>query len=215
LDEDQYLVITQERRRRAAVAWSGAVTEISQASTETLSFQEGDLNLICSVLERFITQPNLAFWPPTGYRNLTGAKLSGESGCIELRLSIGAPSVLRPRYLKVERIEEDLSQSFLWLELEELVPLRYPPRTVDNYEGVWEVAPGRYVLNSEFGSFESDDDEKAESPRFITRWYGGHILIISSCSVLNFPRSEEGLYMRFTAAEIKTVIETALGRIRQ
>jgi hypothetical protein len=191
------------------------VTEISQASTEILSSPVGDLNLICSVLERFITQPNLAFWPPTGYRNLTGAKLSGESGCIELRLSIGAPSVLRPRYLKVERIEEDLSQSFLWLELEELVPLRYPPRTVDNYEGVWEVAPGRYVLNSEFGSFESDDDEKAESPRFITRWYGGHILIISSCSVLNFPRSEEGLYMRFTAAEIKTVIETALGRIRQ
>jgi hypothetical protein len=213
--EDRYLAIRQERRRRVAVAWSRAVTELTQSTSGTLSFPGRDPNLICSVLGRFVTQPNLAFWPPTGYRNLTGAQLSGESGCMELRLSIGAPSVLRPRYLKVERIEEDLSQSFLWLELEELVPLRYPPRTVDNHEGVWEVAPGRYVLNSEFGSFESEDGEEVGSPRFVTRWYGGHVLIISSCSVLNCPRAENGLYMRFTAAEIRTIIETVLGRIYQ
>jgi hypothetical protein len=156
-----------------------------------------------------VSQPNVAFWPPVGSHKLTDVRPAQEHGCLELYESLlDAPRIVRPRQLTVERIEHDLAQSFLWLELDSLEPLRDPPNLVENHERIWEVSPGRYLLENEFDPSEDENSDIPElHPRLITRWYGGHIVIVSPYSVLNCERAEDGIYMHLSAAEIRMIIE--------
>lgn len=205
----------RERRRQQVEAWSGLIADILPASAAP-SFSCRSVNSICTVLRPFLEQRNIAFWYPDGYRILTDAMPASEIGCIELRTTCEAPCIVRPLRLSVERIDEDFSQSFLSLELDELTPLRSPATPFANFEGVWEIIPGNYFCGSEFGELEAElDDDRHSSARFVTRWFGGHILIVSPGSLLNsVRRGSDGCYTALDALQVREFIETVLARIR-
>lgn len=202
-----------ERRRRQGEAWSNLIADILPASAAS-SFSFHSVGSICAVLQPFFGQPNIAFRSPDGYSNLTAAIPAAEKGCIELRATSEVSAIVRPRRCTVERIDQDLSHSFLLLELDELTPLQSPANWADNCERVWEIAPGDYVPYDEIDEEDAEFHDDHPSPRIVTRWFGGHILIVSPCSMLNsVRRGTDGCYTRLSAAQIREIIETVLQNI--
>jgi hypothetical protein len=171
---------------------------------------------IMNALLPFLSQPNIAFWSPDGYRNLTSVRLGSEAGCLELRSSVEAPSIVRPHGLTLRRITEGLAESFLVLELAKLYPwggyARSPGdrRLVYSYEEICELPDGSYADRDLYG--DVDDDRRANA-RVVTRWFGGQIVIVSPSSLLNLNhRNDDGRLSSKTVAEIRAIIELALRR---
>lgn len=171
---------------------------------------------IMNGLSPFLGHPNIAFWSPDGYRNLTSVRLAAEAGCLELRSSVEVPSIVRPHRLTLQRVGDE---SFLLLELAELKPLgvcdksSYDRRLVYNYEEVCELFSGNYADRDVYDEVSDAVDDLRANARVVTRWFGGQILVVSPGSVLNLNRqNDDGRLSSKTVAEIRAIIESALQR---
>lgn len=73
---------------------------------------------------------NHGFFPTGGGNDFTAVRPSTERGCIELMVGDLA-YIVRPRRLRLERFVDDLPESFLFLELDELEPSGVYERPTD------------------------------------------------------------------------------------
>lgn len=202
----------QERRHRQAAAWSRVITDTS-VRLGAIAEPIRNLASVCDVLSPFLAEDNIAFWPYGGYFSLREAGLAAEHGCIELRNRMSGSLIVRPRQLNVACIERDPSQSFLLLELEELRPLCGEHHIPYNSEIIWLSSSGHYYCDR---PLDIDiEDYQLPSSRIVTRYFGGNILIVSPCSMLNgVRRADDGSFTYFSTLEIQTIIESVLSRVR-
>ena len=201
----------QERHHRQGAAWSRAIDETSLRLGATAA-PISNLASICDVLQPFLAEDNIAFWPYSGYFSLKEAGPVSEYGCIELRDGMHNSLIVRPRQLNILRLERDLSQSFLLLELEDLNPLCGEHHIPYNFEIIWVTSSGGYAYDC-----PAEDTLQECTPPFsraVNRYFSGNILIVSPCSILNsVRRADDGSFTHFSAMEVQTIIESALSRI--
>jgi len=176
-----------------------------------------------NALRPFLDQPNIAFWPTSGFRQLTSVNLAKETGCIELDSSSCAPSIVRPSKLTLRRIDEAPAESFLLMELATLTATDVHSREILDEdvecEEVCELADGSKAgrdVYDELLATDSDNTEFFAEPRLMTRWFRGQILIISPSSLLNqFHRRTPSVRLsRMTVAEVSNFIDLILRSVR-
>lgn len=222
----------QEYRERTSREWAVAVDAVArpalQASTVWTSLDD-----IVGALEPFMgTGRNHGYFPTGGGHDFSAVQLSSEPGCIELAVG-GLAYIVRPRRLRLERIPEKLSESFLFLELAELARSgTYAPMDGDEEideqgalsrmsrrrresEELVDLGNGEYHEREVWdrGFVENEDDPLPSHARRVQRILRGTIMIVCKASIWNgIPQTYSGMHDSLGADRIREEIERSIAR---
>jgi serine/threonine-protein kinase len=173
---------------------------------------------IVSVLNVVGSADNLnhMFFTGGGGLDLSSARESSESGCIELNAQ-GSASILRPKRLMFESFGNYEEWAYFRLECDRLEPSGVYEDLPDElgYEEVTELEPGRYVSRSVWDAGYTYDEDGSEVPlpegaRSLTRWFRGAFVVFAKASLYNKIDSYDGYHDKRSAEEYRNEIEKLL-----
>lgn len=193
----------QEYRSRTKREWSSSVEAVAidpRSSVWTENYA------IIEAIAPFVGEGrNHGFFPTGGGNDFTDVRPSNERGCIELMVGELA-YIVRPRRLRLERFADQLPESFLFLELDELAPSEvYEPGDTDEDEMVTDpmlrrslrrhrdseelvdVGGGHYLEREVWdrGYVDHYDDPLPRHARRVQRLLRGNVMIACKAGIWN------------------------------
>ena len=165
-----------------------------------------------------VNNSNYTLLPESGGLELTGAKLAGAPGFVDLYMDASVRAC-KPTELTFESFgdAQDYQWNYFRLELETVAPLGKDAVGMKGYgEIVTEVAPGEYDNYSRWQS-RSDDDEDAlpATARPVVRLLKGSLVIFQKSSIFNLHLSKaDGAHDQMTAQEFRDDMELMQRKIK-
>lgn len=205
---------------RARDRWVNAINSVSAAGDTEKIWT--DRREIIQILSPFMRTSNHALLPRIGGFDLTGVSFSRELGCLDFHLQGRMYLTLKPKRLVLERIEIDVAESFLLIDLEQLQPSgvygeernqrireRRDEELVDigeaNYVGRDGLDEGYYY--NESGAHELPDDY-----RRVKRLLDGKIMLLTKGSIWNgIPSTYLATHEQMSSSEIRRAIIDMIG----
>jgi hypothetical protein len=204
--------------------WSAAVNDLAHTGDASLRWTA--LEQIEQVLKPFLGENySHAHLPTGGGLDYRSVKKSRELGCLEFAWGSGAIAVAKPKALTIERINEDVAESTVLLELGALQTTgvydeERSEREVEfGQEEVLEI-DGRYYARDgvDDGYYRDERGRERDLPerwRLVSRWLRGQILIVAKGSLWNgTPKTYSGLHNSMNSTEIRRLIEKSI-RVRE
>lgn len=219
----------QEYRNRTKREWSECVEAMATDPSSTV--WTGNYAIIGAIAPFLGEGRNHGFFPTGGGNDFTDVRPSSERDCIELMVGELA-YIVRPRRLRLERFADDLPESFLFLELEELAPSGvYEPRDAE-YESVTDpvlrrlreseelvdMGSGRYLEREVWdrGYVDHYDDPLPRHARRVHRLLRGNVMIACKAGIWNgISGTYMGQHNELGADEVRGTLERLMARQRE
>ncbi len=224
----------QEYRSRTKREWSASVEAVAIDPRSTVWTEN---YAIIEAIAPFLGEGrNHGFFPTGGGNDFTDVRPSSERGCIELMVGELA-YILRPRRLRLERFADDLPESFLFLELDELAPSGvYGPRDTDEFETVTDpmlqrslrrlrdseelvdIGGGHYLEREAWdrGYVDHYDDPLPRHARRVQRLLRGNVMIVCKAGIWNGIRATyAGQHNQLGADGVREALERLMARERE
>lgn len=166
---------------------------------------------------------NHVLFPDGGGYDLSGAALSHEKGCIELRFG-GPTTIVRPVSLSMVVVDRDplFEWAYFRLETAGLAPSGiYEDRADRPFEEVLELSPGEYVDRAYWDSGSLGEDENGrrlplpDGARPLTRHFQGPFLIVAKASSYMALDKYIGFHAKWSAEEFRIAIQRLVERVHQ
>lgn len=216
----------EEFRAATRLDWSTTIDSVSQGAPST-SWEERAA--IIENLRPFLGEGrNHGFFPTGGGNDFTEVRISREAGCIELMVGPLA-YIARPKRLRLERIEEGVPESFVYLELDDIAPSgvyevddahepdpgrpAHARRRGRDSEELVDLGGGEYAEREVWdrGYLDHPDDPLSDSVRLIHRLLGGNIIFACKASMWNrVGATYDGRHDWLGADGVRAQIEQAL-----
>lgn len=197
--------------------WVAAIHEAVGATPPSTSVWRGP-SAIVAALQPFARAVNHMHFPTGGGHDLAEARVGGEPGTIELRISDRMAYLAKPRALTLEYIAADPGESFITLDLDDLAASGvYEPSDGDRDEELVELSPGHYVERGVWDAGYTDHDERGyeiplpKDARLLHRLFNGRLLFVTKGSIWNgSARTYDGRHDRLTNDQIRGMLEQAI-----
>lgn len=200
--------------------WVAAVSEaIPDSAPSKVWFGPDQIEI---ALQTFVgDQLSHTMLPTGGGQDVAQVLASVEPGCLELRISQKRVYVVRPNRLTLERIDEEVAESFLLLELSDLKPSGiYDDIGEGAREELLEVGLGQYHDRAllDYGYFDHDENGNElpipDDYRLIIRWLKGKLLFVAKASMWNqHSPTYDGRHNQMTPEQIRDIIERSLAAV--
>lgn len=168
-----------------------------------------DLQTICNILNIVggIRALNHMFFDSGGGLDLEGAKLSNESGLIEL--NCGLTYLAKPIKLSFCSFSADYEWNYFYLELDKIAPI-YP--SYSNTEELIELEPTHYkpydYIEYYYEKYDDGYTPKPKNYRSIARLTGGNLVIFRKTSSYNLtPSTYDGRHGKMGATKFREYIK--------
>lgn len=199
---------TSDFHKSASALWVEQVNLFASTGDQTMSWE--GIDDIIRVLSPFMgANNNHAHLPTGGGFDFLSVRRSPERGCIEFKIFTEASIIVKPRRLVLERLASDPSQSFLMLELSELLP------AINRDGGEMELARRHRqeelldLGGAEYVDLDSlDDEDIPDEARQVLRFFDGQIMFVNKGSIWNAsPKTYNGIHDKGTHSEVRQVIQ--------
>jgi hypothetical protein len=214
----------QEYRERSRAEWVETIDAVPGA-VGAASLSWSDVPSMVEVLRPFMGEGrNHGHFPTGGGHDFVNVRVSpSEPGCLEFQVSRRLVYLGRPLRLRLERIEAEPAESFLYIELADLPESGVyrddddaaAPRTKRADEELVDLGGGEYVERGAWdrGFVDYEDDPLPENARLLHRMLRGAIMIVCKASVWNSSaRTYGGIHDQMGADGVRQVIEAGLAR---
>jgi hypothetical protein len=224
----------QEYRNRTKREWSEAVEAVSTDLRSTV--WTGNYAIIDAIAPFLGEGRNHGFFPTGGGNDFTAVRSSSERGCIELMVGELA-YIMRPRSLRLERFADDLPESFLFLDLDELTPSGvYEPHDTDEYQSITDpvlrrslrrlrdseelvdMGGGHYLEREVWdrGYVDRYDDPLPRHARRVQRLLRGKVMIACKAGIWNgISATYNGQHNELGADGVRDTLERLMSRQRE
>lgn len=184
---------------------------------------------IMAMLHPFMgPEKNHGYFPTGGGNDFTAVRRSIEDRCLEL--AVGSLTyIARPRKLRLERIDAEVAESFLYLELDELeradlLPMldelddasdRIGSRRQRESEELCDLGDLNYWPREVYdrGFIEHEDDPLPPHARRIHRLLRGNMMFVCKASIWNgIPQTYNGMHDQLGADGVRDAIERGMAR---
>jgi len=203
--------------------WSAKVNGLTSSggttSTSWLNVEE-----MVGVLQPFMgSGQNHGYFPTGGGHDFLDVRASSrEPGALEFQVSRRLVYLGRPSRLRLERIETELAESFLYIDLEPIDPSGvYPDGNAEGRrrdradEELVDIGGGEYVERDAWdrGFVDDQDDPLPDHARLVHRMLRGGLMIVCKASIWNqIPQTYDGVHSKMGADQVRQLIETGISR---
>jgi hypothetical protein len=171
--------------------WKALLQFIFHGKTPN-SFRWDKLEDIVEILNLLGKHGNIShvFMPNGGGLDISGAKISGEAGCIEIEFQ-GSSSIVRPISLSLETFDGSYKWSYFRLDTGGLEQSGVYGSTTREEEALTQIEPGHYLSYDVWSVGHNGIDEEGyeiplpEHTRPITRHFKGAFVIFAKGSTYN------------------------------
>lgn len=207
--------------------WENTIKQVFNGETPH-SREWHDNIAIIDILNKLGSTEQLChmLYPNDGGFNITGAKSSLESGCIEILTDIG-PNIVKPKKLSFHFFGEDNFQwAYFRLETSYLAPCGVYEDDEDStnefqYEEVTELRPGKYVERYHWDAGYYGYDEDGEKPlpreaRVVRRYFEGTFAFFATTSIYNkTPDTYDGRHNKMSSEEFEKYIRDVINYLAE
>lgn len=211
-------------RARSRAEWVERINAVPGASGSA-SLSWDTLPDMARVLDAFMgSGQNHCHFPMGGGHDLTDVRLSrSEPGCLEFRVTNSLVYIGRPVCLRLERIEAEPAESYLYIEQMELAESGVyltdeddkAPRRIRDQEELVDLGGGEYAERGAWdrGFIDDPEDHLPDSARLVNRILRGDLMLVGKASVWNGSgQTYNGLHSKLGSAGVRQLIETGLAR---
>jgi hypothetical protein len=224
----------QEYRARTKRQWSESVEAVARDPRSTA--WTGTYPIIDAISPFLGEGRNHGFFPAGGGSDFTDVRPSGERNCIELMVGPLA-YIVRPRRVRLERFADDLPESFLFVELDELAPSGvYEPHDAQEYENetdpvmrltlrrlrdseeLVDLGGGHYLEREVWdrGFVAHEDDPLPRHARRVQRLLRGNVMIACKAGIWNgISETYMGQHDQLGADGVRDTLERLIARRRE
>ena len=195
------------------LSWKDAVDTIPRRENSWTGHAD-----IVENIQPFLEANCIAFPPREGSYVFDSVNYAEEKGCIEFRYAGRCYVVASPKLLTFVRIESDIEQSFLLLELNKLFPTgnASAAETVrTGLERLTDIGGANYVSrqawDDRFHVYDDGSEIKLDDRwNLVTRFVGGKFLFVDKSSIWNQTFGDRDLHEKWSVDQIKEAIETVV-----
>ncbi|WP_294300947.1 hypothetical protein [uncultured Sphingomonas sp.] len=214
-------------RARTRSDWIATIDAVPGA-TGSAALSWTDVGEMVETLSPFMgTGRNHGFFPTGGGHDFTAVSASvTEPGCIEFRVGRKLVYLGRPARLRLERIEAEPAESFLFVELEEIASSgvyaaddefaeNEAPARVRVDEELVDLGGGDYVERGAWdrGFVDDEDEPLPDDARLVHRLLRGGLMLACKASVWNgIPQTYNAIHDKLGADGVRREIERGLAR---
>lgn len=211
-------------RARSRAEWVERINSVPGASGSA-SLSWDSLPDMARVLDAFMGYgQNHCHFPTGGGHDLNGVRLSrSEPGCLEFRVTNRLVYIGRPVRLRLERIEAEPAESYLYIEQMELPESGVyltdedddTPRRICDHEELVDLGGGEYAERGAWdrGFTYDPEDPLPDSARLVNRILRGDLMLVGKASVWNGSgQTYNGLHNKLGSAGVRQLIENGLAR---
>lgn len=197
--------------------WGALIQFIFHGKTPN-SYQWNKLGDIVEILNLLGKHGGVShvFMPDGGGLDISGAKVSGETGCIEIDFQ-GKSSIVKPISLSLETFDGNLKWSYFRLDTGGLKESGIYDNHSGNEEALTQIESGNYlsydVWSAGYQGFDEDGDEIPLPPqaRPVTRHFNGSFVIFAKGSIYNQNSSTyDGRHNKMNSEKFKQYIAEAI-----
>jgi hypothetical protein len=171
--------------------WGALLQFMFHGKTPT-SFRWDNLEDIVKILNLLGKHGNIShvFMPNGGGLDITGAKVAGEVGCIEIEFQ-GSSSIVKPISLSLETFEGNTKWSYFRLDTGGLAESGIYDTTTGEDEALTQLEPGNYLSYDVWSAGHHGVDEDGyeiplpSTARPVTRHFRGAFVIFAKGSIYN------------------------------
>lgn len=204
-------------------SWSAKVNALSSPGGRNSLAWRG-IDEMVDVLQPFMgLGQNHGYFPTGGGHDFLDVHVSTtEPGCLEFQVSRRLVYLGRPSRLRLERIEAEPAESFLYIELEAIEPSGvYPEIDEDGRrrdradEELVDIGGGEYVERGAWdrGFVHDEDQPLPDHARLVQRMLRGGLMIVCKASIWNrIPQTYNGIHSEMGADQIRQLIEAGIAR---
>jgi hypothetical protein len=203
--------------------WSAKVDALTNPGGATSMTWQG-IDEMVDVLRPFMgSGQNHGHFPTGGGHDFLDVRGSTtEPGCLEFQVSRKLVYLGRPSRLRLERIEAQPAESFLYIDLETIEPSGiYTEEDEEGHrrdradEELVDIGGGNYVERDAWdrGFVDNEDDPLPDDARLVHRMLRGGLMIVCKASIWNrIPLTYNGMHNQMGADDIRRLIEAGLAR---
>lgn len=203
--------------------WSAKVNALTNPGGTT-STSWRNVDEMVGVLQPFMGSGlNHGYFPTGGGHDFLDVRASStEPGALEFQVSRRLVYLGRPSRLRLERIEAEPAESFLYIDLDPIDPSGVYPE--DDEEGrrrdradeeLVDIGGGKYIERDAWdrGFVDDEGDPLPDHARLVHRMLRGGLMIVCKASIWNrIPQTYNGLHSEMGADQVRQLIETGIAR---
>ena len=196
----------KEFREKNLLEWEEIINGIFNFSVPSYCTWESHLDII-KIFNKIGSKPNSnhTFMPSGGGLDLSGANISHEENCIELKYG-GLVDIVKPKKLIFNYLGDNFEWAYFRLETEELEPSGIYEELPEKFisEELTEISPLHYEDRSIWEHGYYNGEPLPKSARAVSRFFKGTFLIVAKSSIYNqIPATYDGRHNKFNDKQYK------------
>jgi hypothetical protein len=209
-------------RREQRRGWSEKINAtVGPSASTSMTWQR--IDQMAEILRPFMgSGQNHGYFPTGGGHDFLAVRRSTtEPDFLEFEVSSRLFYLGRPARLRLERIEQETAESFLYIELESIGSSGVYSADEDGLqrdrakEELVDLGGGGYVERGAWdrGFVEDEDEPLPDTARLVHRILGGGLMIVCKASIWNgIPQTYRGVHNQLGPDGVRRLIETGLAR---